>query len=49
MNIDISPAQAVLKKITGNRTTVLNENSLSKLIGSIGGVLVQLLIMGLLY
>ena len=35
MNIDISQAQAVLEKIKGNRITVWNENSFSKLVGSL--------------
>ena len=46
MNIDISQAQSVLDRIKGNRITVWNENSLSTLIGSIGGVLVLVLIVG---
>ena len=35
MNIDISQAKSVLEKIKGNKITVWNENSFSKLVGSI--------------
>ena len=45
LNFDISQAQAVLEKIKGNRVTVWNDNLFLKLGGSIGGVLL-LLIMG---